>query len=104
MTAGERIRARRKEIGMTQLELANAIGPVTFGLISNYENNVVKDIPMEKIRLMAKALDCDPLWLAYGVLPDPDLTLEQLILIDMIKNATPQQVEQVMTYARFVMQ
>ncbi len=38
MTMGERIKALRKEYGMTQLALANALG-ITKGTVSTWENN-----------------------------------------------------------------
>ena len=38
MTMGERLKALRKEYGMTQLALANALG-ITKGTVSTWENN-----------------------------------------------------------------
>jgi transcriptional regulator with XRE-family HTH domain len=101
MTTGERIRERRRALNMTQAELAKAIN-VTYQLISNYEHNVVTDIPASKIRLLANALDCHPLWLSDGVLPEEGLTLEQLKLIEIVKSASREQVAQIFKYALFV--
>jgi transcriptional regulator with XRE-family HTH domain len=101
MTVGERIRERRRSLNMTQNELAKAIG-VTYQLISNYEHGVVIDIPTSKIKLMASALRCDPLWLAEGVVPEEGLTVAQLRIIEKIKNATPEQVSMIKSYVDFV--
>lgn len=101
MTVGERIRERRRSLNMTQNELAKAVG-VTFQLISNYEHGVVIDIPTTKIKLLASALQCDPLWLSDGVTPKDGLTVAQLRVIKIIENATPEQVSQIESYAQFV--
>lgn len=92
MTTGERIRQRRKELRMTQAELAKAIG-VTYQLISHYENNVVDTIPTAKVKELAVALHCPPLWLMEGIDPEPDLTVGQARLIERVKTLTPKQVE-----------
>ena len=103
MTQGERIRQRRKELRMTQDELAKKIG-ATYQLISNYENGVVVDIPATKTALMAKALDCDPIWLAYGVYKEQGMTVDQLMLIELIKSASPDKVAEIYRFAQFVLQ
>lgn len=54
---GERIRERRKQLGMTQDELANKIG-VKKTSVSNYEVNT--NSPPEKVIIkIMDALDCD---------------------------------------------
>lgn len=101
MTIGERIRDRRQYMRMTQKELADAIG-ATYQLISNYENGVVKDVPGSKVALLADALNCDPLWLAYGVAAQDELSADQLELVSLIEKATPEQVRNILSYAKYV--
>ena len=101
MTVCERIRLRRKALKMTQDELAKAVH-VTYQLISNYENNVVKDIPASKIHKLAVALHCEPLWLSDGVVPQEGYTVAQLRVIEILKQATPEQVAKIESYAQFV--
>ena len=101
MTTGERIRERRRAMNMTQNELAQAVG-VTYQLISNYEHGVVKDIPTSKIKLLAQALRCHPLWLSDGVYPQDGLTVAQLRVIEIVKTATPEQVAKIESYAQFI--
>lgn len=62
MTTGERIKQRRKELGMTQAELAKKTGYTdksSIAVIESGKNN----LRQSKIQAFADALDCDPLWL-----------------------------------------
>lgn len=64
MLIGERIRERRKELGITQDELANRVG-VKKTSISNYEVNT--NSPPEKVIIkLMEALDCDANYLFGG--------------------------------------
>ena len=54
-TVGARIKARRKELGLSQVELAEAIGEKK-QTIYKYENDVVKDIPLSKAIDLAQVL------------------------------------------------
>lgn len=94
MTTGERIRQKRKECGMTQNELAKAVG-VTYQLISHYENNVVDTIPTEKLNALAKVFRCSPYELMEGVKEEPGLTASQLRLIARIKLASPEEADKI---------
>ena len=61
---GERIRERRKQLGMTQDELASKIG-VKKTSVSNYEVNA--NSPPEKVIIkIMEALDCDANYLFSG--------------------------------------
>lgn len=54
LTLGQRIRIKRKELGMTQDELANEVGVVR-PIISSYETGKIKP-PIDKIVKLEKAL------------------------------------------------
>ena len=56
MTIGERIRAKRKEAGMTQSDLAQLLG-VTPQLVSQYETDA-KRPKLENLQRIAVALGC----------------------------------------------
>lgn len=62
MTIGERIRKKRKEIGLTQGQLAERSGihPVS---IRKYETNKMEP-RISQIERLAGALECDPAYLA----------------------------------------
>lgn len=59
MTKGYRIKSLREEKGFTLEALANAldVAPQT---IFKYENNIITNIPSEKIKLMADLFDVSP--------------------------------------------
>lgn len=59
MTVGDRIKYFRDNKGMTQDELANKIG-TTKQTIYKYENNIITNIPSDKIELIAYALEVNP--------------------------------------------
>lgn len=66
MTLYERIRKLRIEKGMTQDDLAKALGYKDRSMITKIESGKV-DISQKKIYAFAKALDVNPGWLMTGV-------------------------------------
>ena len=59
MTVGERIAARRKELNMTQEELAKRLGYKSKSSINKIELKWA-NVPLSKLEKVAAALDCDP--------------------------------------------
>lgn len=51
MTKGDRIKARREELGLTQTDLAEAISS-TKQNIYKYENNIISNIPSDKVEAL----------------------------------------------------
>lgn len=62
MAKGDRIKARREELGMTQVALADMIGESKQN-IYKYENNIITNIPSDKVLLLADALRVRPEWI-----------------------------------------
>ncbi len=62
MTKGERIKGLREQIGITQTELAEAIN-TTKQNIYKYENNIITNIPSDRIESLAKVLHTTPSYL-----------------------------------------
>lgn len=58
-TIGERISQLRQRRGLTQSDLAEAIGE-TKQTIYKYEHGIVSNIPIGKIEAIAKVLRCPP--------------------------------------------
>ena len=58
----ERLKKCRKELGLTQEELANRLN-TTKQTIYKYENEVVTNIPSNNIKELAKVLGVDPAYL-----------------------------------------
>lgn len=58
-TIGDRIREMRMDAGMSQVEFAKHIG-VSKQTLYKYENNIITNIPSDKIEAMASVLDVSP--------------------------------------------
>ena len=65
MTVGDRIRQVRQEQDVTQQELADYIG-VSKQAVYKYENNIVTNIPTDKVDAIAKRLKVSPAYLMAG--------------------------------------
>lgn len=64
-TLGQRIRVRRKELNLTQKDVAKVIKGVSHAAISQWESDVTKP-NAENIFDLAQALECDLTWLLKG--------------------------------------
>ena len=62
MTVGDRIKLRRQELGFSQTEVADKI-EVSKQTLYKYENNIVTNIPSNKIELLASLLNTTPSYL-----------------------------------------
>lgn len=63
MTTGGRIRSARTDKGMTQTELANRLR-ISKQLMYKYENDIIKNIPMDTLKEIARILEVNPSYLA----------------------------------------
>lgn len=61
MTIGERIKQKRMEMGYSQDELAKRAGYKSRSSINKIE--LSRDLPLNKVELVAKALECTPSYL-----------------------------------------
>lgn len=77
MTIGKRIKRRREELGLTQVDLAKKMGYQDRSAISMVENDK-RDITWENVCKYAKALNCSPSYLMKWEDPIPDDDLEIL--------------------------
>ena len=62
METGDRIRSRRKELKMTQEELAAKLG-VQKSAVAKYENSRIINLKRSTIEKLSQELQCDPAWL-----------------------------------------
>ncbi len=62
MTVGNRIKMMREDLHLTQEQVANAVG-VAIQTIHKYENNIVTNIPLDKLEKLAAALGTSPSYL-----------------------------------------
>lgn len=58
-TVGQRIRECRRRSGKSQVEVAKAVG-VSKQTLYKYENDIITNIPSDKIEAIAAALDVSP--------------------------------------------
>lgn len=59
MTKGERLRKRREQLGLSQTEVANSVN-VSKQTLYKYENDIVTNIPSDKIEALARKLETTP--------------------------------------------
>lgn len=70
MTIGEKIKAERKALGLTQTELGDRLG-VQKNAVSKWECGRVDDIPGSKIKAMAAIFGVSPSYLIDDEAPEP---------------------------------
>jgi transcriptional regulator with XRE-family HTH domain len=91
MTIGERIKQRRKKLGLTQTALADLAG-TTKQNIYKYENGIIKNIPSDRLAALAKALQTSPAalngWgsISYNLIFNVDTEMTDEQLDSFIKN------------------
>lgn len=62
MTVGEKIKEKRILLGISQTELANMVN-ISKQSLYKYENNIITNIPSDKLELIAKKLKVSPAYL-----------------------------------------
>lgn len=62
MTVGDRIKQTREKMGISQIELATKI-QTSKQTIYKYENNIITNIPYDKLISISKILDVTPSYL-----------------------------------------
>ena len=97
MTVGDRIRQVRQEQDVTQQELADYIG-VSKQAVYKYENNIVTNIPTDKVDAIAKRLKVSPAYLMgweeeptaqLDSEPANNFTEEDIQLLEALKALSP---------------
>lgn len=97
MSVGQRIKSAREQRNMTLEEVAKRC-ETTKQTIFKYENEIVTNIPYEKIVLLSKALDVTPSYL-FGWAEkkdspsEPPLTEGEKVLLDLF-NRVPEDKQQ----------
>lgn len=74
MTIGYRIRNLRETLGLSQIDVANAIG-VSKQTLYKYEHDIVSNIPSDKIEALAHKLNTTPAYLMGWEDENGELTL-----------------------------
>lgn len=111
MNIGEKIRARRMELGMTLEEVGNIVG-VGKSTVRKWETGMIQNMKRDKIDLLAKALQISPSEFISTDVDDLEMSkedhdrLEALhqnpklgLLFDRAQNLDPEDVDFMLTYA-----
>lgn len=64
MTRGQRIRTKREELNISQTDLAKKV-KISKQTLYKYENDIITNIPSDKIEEIAEALNVSPAYI-YG--------------------------------------
>ena len=62
MTLGQKLKTRREQLHLTQREVAAKVG-VAIQTIYKYENEIVTNLPLDRLELLADALEVTPAYL-----------------------------------------
>lgn len=74
MTIGERMKALREKIGMSQVDFADKIN-VSKQTLYKYENNIITNIPSDKIEAAASLCGVSPAFImGWSDKPSPSVT------------------------------
>ena len=102
------IRIRRRELGLTQSELAEKLGYADKSMITKIEAGKV-DLSRSKILVFATALNTTPSWLMGWDEEDLDKAAilqriyeESRILFDAAEEATPEEIQKAAEYLAFL--
>lgn len=97
MTIYERIKRRRKELGLTADHVAKALG-VSRATVYRYESKDIEKIPFDHIQPLADVLQCSTEYLMGWDKPD-----KAKMLTDKFVKLTPEQQDNVMQYIDFML-
>ena len=79
-TMGQIIAAKRKELGMTQMELADELHIANKARLSNYENGR-REVPLEVVILMAEYFETTTDYILRGIPEKDDNGLQEAVEI-----------------------
>lgn len=105
---GDKIKELRKALGLSQTALADKVG-VSKQTLYKYENNIITNVPSDKLEAIAKELSTTPAYLmgweepkdeTYYTDPETNAMAQSLfensdmrVLFDAAKDATPEQLK-----------
>lgn len=95
MSVGERIAKRRKELGLTQQELASKMGYSSKTTINKIELGI-NNVSDKKLFAFAEALDVDVAWLLGATEQIFNLTSKRKHLLELIESLSDEQVEAIL--------
>jgi len=103
----EMIRQRRKELGMTLLQLADKVG-VKEATAQRWESGAIKNIPYERVIQIASALDCPPSYLMGWIDKEPtthesgELDEISIQIADILLRLSPEKKAEALHYLQYL--
>lgn len=109
MTVGEKIRFRRKELGMTVDELAEKLGK-NRATIYRYESDEIKKMPLDILKPISDVLQVPPGYLMNWsdeqnkptTENDSELTMETKEIVSILESFSPAKRKAAISYIRFL--
>lgn len=101
-TRGQRIRKARTDAGLSLTELADKI-KILKQTLYKYENDIITNIPSDKIEAIASVCDVTP---GYLMGWDEGIAAEMRTVVEIekiIRDLSPDQRENLLQYARFLL-
>lgn len=96
MTIGDRIALRRKQLGLTQFELAQKMGYKSKSSINKIELGIT-DVAQKNIIKLAEALDTDPAWLmGWEEKEKPALSEKRQAALEIIEKLSDEQIDAIL--------
>lgn len=104
MTVGERIKKVRNKLGMSQVDFADKIN-VSKQTLYKYENNIITNIPSDKIEAAARLGNVSPAYLMGWTISDEDIANVFVLhdledIIDNIREFSPPEKTHFKNYLR----
>ena len=104
MTVGERIKKVRNKLGMSQVDFADKIN-VSKQTLYKYENNIITNIPSDKIEAAARLGNVSPAYLMGWTISDEDIANVFILhdledIIDNIREFSPPEKAHFKNYLR----
>lgn len=103
MNIGDRVKALRKEKGITQQELADLLGYKSKSTITHIEKG--RDIPRSVVVSLANALNTTPAYLMgweNEKPPEPQITEKQADAIKLICSLSPEEFDKTEEFVKFI--
>lgn len=97
-TINEKIKMRRKELGLSLEQVANALG-VNRSTVMRYESKDIGKMPVDIVVPLSKVLQCSPQWLmGWEELEDAKPKKSIDIIIEKLKGLTEQEIQSVIYF------
>ena len=93
------IKARRKELGLSQAEVANYVG-VSSTTVGRWENGQIEDMKRNSVKKLSEILNVSPLDLIGGDIDISDISPATRLLLQTISKANEDDIMRIVLVAR----